>query len=301
MLTDLLDRAQPAFDEWQRAVVFEPKLHKHKADAGDAVKAEVTERQEALCAAVRAGPTSLGPYLRGQLSIGVQEEIAAPPFPRQQLTPGEYLNPPVPLEQEIGGAWRDAPSPSLASQPLFWLLCHIEWIEEGRFGGGNLSRVFLDRTASVLVDSAGRVDHEARTRNLLRRTGGIPHVRGKVSVFANCTVARAWWRHRLALEAARCLPDLSVQVAHRALHANGPAWERLVQLSVRRLTVINQPRARAAIVQAMAKRLDETGAVHRDEVQGMAVRLAQLGLRSSLDHVSDAVLASAVAGTQEAR
>ena len=211
-----------------------------------------------------------------------------PAFPRTALTPNEYLNPPVLLERELGRAWAESVSARRASQPAFWLLCHIEWIEQERLGSGDLT--------TTLLAAPSNPDLEGRIRNLLRRTGGIPYVRGKTSVFSDCTLARAWWRYRLSREIEGITGrEVSAATAHEVLHASRPAWETLVMLSLRRLTVLNQPRARAAIVRELGARLSDDGTINKDHVRAMAVAVARVGLRHSLDHLDQAALANTIA------
>ena len=280
MKNETVERAEAPFSAWQRGVVFEKKYHRHRPDEGRAVRDKVEARQKALLAAVAGGPTALGPYLRQRLRLDAKAAIQAPAMPRWALTVNEYVEPPLELEMELGRAWAAEIAPGQASKPVFWLLAHIEWIEEGRLGTGDLR--------DALTAGRGALTHDQRTRNLLRRTGGIPHVRGKTSVFSDCTLARAWWRHRLAGDVERVTNGaISAERAHRALHANRPSWEQLVMLSLRRLTVINQPRARAAIIREMAKRLQTYGRIHKDQVNAMAITLARLGLRHSLEHLGD--------------
>ena len=273
----LVDRAEAPFSIWQRDLV-------HRGGRGAPKPPEIAARQEEMREAVQAGPRALGPYLRSRLDLGPEERIGAPSMPREALTVSEYLNPPVALEAELGRAWEDVPA-GLASRPTYWLLCHIQWIEEERFGNGSLR--------PCLMDGPGSPDMERQTRNLLRRTGGIPHVRGRTSVFSDCTLARAWWRHRLARDAAVVVENLSPSDAHHTLHASRPAWERLVMLSLRRLTVLNQPRARGMLVRTLAERLRRYGAINEQQVLLVSTVLARLGLRYSLDHAAQSLLARA--------
>ncbi|WP_419861457.1 hypothetical protein [Candidatus Palauibacter sp.] len=288
----ILDRVQAPFSAWQRDIIFEKKKYSTGKDEGAVQQAQVLTRQKKLEAAVSSGPKALGRYLRTKLELGADETIGAPIFPRPKLTPGEYLNPPVLLEAELSGAWADDISPKWGSRAVFWLLCHIEWIEQERLGGAS------DLNEALMAGpSSGGI--EGRTRNFLRRTGGLPVVRGKTSVFSDCTLARAWWRHRLAEEIADATDnEVPAATAHRVLHANRPAWERLVMLSLRRLTVINHPRARAAIVRELAERLRMYGAIDQQQVLAIAVSLARLGLRNSLDHVGTETLAWAAASAR---
>ena len=272
----LLDKSGTGFTRWQEEIVFEQKKHGKPEHRNREILQQVRSRQRKLVSAVRRGRDALAAYLRDVLELHTEDEIERLPFPREQITPGEFLKPPVELEQELGAAWEKL-SPRLASRPLFWLLCHVAWIEEGRFGEtGNLLEVALTGTDR---------DHEKRTRNFLRRTGGIFVIRGNVSVFSDCIMARAWWRWRVAGQAAQATDgQINRDEAHVALHANRPAWEELAMLSLRRITVINQPRARAAIVVRMHRRLRETGKIQKQDVKQFAQEFARLGLRRSFEH-----------------
>ncbi len=271
----LLDKSGTAFSSWQEAIIFDQRKHGKPGDHNRAIVERVRGRQEKLVSAIGGGPGALAVYLRGVLGLGLGDPIEALPFPRERITPGEFLNPPVELEEELGAAWEDLP-PRLASQPLFWLLCHVAWIAEERFGDtGHLLNAAL---------TGGGGTREARTRNFLRYTGGL-FVRGKVSVFSDCRMARAWWRWRVAGQAAQVTDGrIDRHEAHAALHANRPAWEELAMLSLRRITVVNQPRARAAIVSRMHRRLREVGKVQKQDVVEIAQQFARLGLRRSFEH-----------------
>ena len=296
MNSALLGRAEAPFSEWQQGIVFEAKRYKNRKDGGASVRRKVSARQRELEEAVGSGPNGLADYLRDKLGLTPRDPIGAPVFPRAAITAGEYVNPPLQLETELGEAWSAASdgvapvTPRLASRPAFWLLCHIEWIAQHRFGAGNLAECFMA--------APNRPGAEGRTRNFLRRTGGI-FVRGKTSVFSDCTLARAWWRYHLALEVAKATGgSIPAPHAHFVFHANRPAWETLVRLSVRRLVVINEPRARAAIVRELSRRLRDDGRVNPKQVQPLAEAIARLGLRSSLAHVPEEALAHAVLSTR---
>ena len=277
MDSSILDRAAESFGEWQSRLVFEKKFHKKTshADRRKIIRA-VRERQKELKKAVTNGPQGLGRYLRSQLALGADEEIEAPRLPRK-LTPSEYQQPPLELEEELGRAWQVKIPPRVASMPHFWLLCHIRWIEACRLGddGPKLSQAFLagQRRGDI---------RERETRNFLRRTGGI-FVRGNVSVFSDCPLARAWWRYRLAKEVSNVTEGAITQSsAHDVLHRNRQSWETMVMLSLRRITAINQPRARAAIVHYLGVHLN--GRFKKSDVKGVATALARLGLRQSLNN-----------------
>ena len=145
MDSSILDKAAESFGQWQARLVFEKKFHKKtgRADRRKIIQA-VRERQKELKKAVTNGPQGLGRYLRGQLAPDADQEIEAPFLPRD-LTASEYQQPPLELEEELGRAWQEQITPRVASMPHFWLLCHIEWIEECRLGddGAKLTQAFL--------------------------------------------------------------------------------------------------------------------------------------------------------------
>lgn len=273
----LVARTETSFTDWQTGIIFEQKRHGKWEAAPPEVRSRVEREQESLREAVSSGHHALTVYLRHKLSLAPADDIQALPFPRAELTPGEVRDPPIELECELGEAWRGQLSPALASQPLFWLLCHLAWFEQGRFGttGVRLSEAF----------AAGSSTREGQTRNFLRRTGGIPVVRFKVSVFSDCPMARAWWRWRLAGEVERTTKgQISRHDAHRVLQLKQTVWETVILLSLRQVTVINQPGARARLVAEMLDREAKEGDLKKDDVQEIAQVIAREGLRRSFEH-----------------
>lgn len=276
MNSNLLTIAGPKFTAWQMSVVFDQGRHGKPNDDNRDVWEPVRQRQAQLLSAVAAGPRTLATYLRDALGIG-DGDIAVPAFPRPALTAEEFRSPPAELERELRDAWTGI-SRRLASKPVHWLLCHVAWIEQGRFGrrGDDLTKAFV----------IGRKEGpEAQTRNLLRRTGGIPHERGKTSVFSDCPLARSWWRCFLSEQVAHATDGkISRDFAHEVLRVNHQAWERLAMLSVKRIVVINHPIARAAVVSRLSQHLSRTGKLGPADVQDVAVEIARMGLRRSLEH-----------------
>ena len=279
MNRNLVRKADASFTRWQRNLIFETKIHGKWDEAPSEVTGPIRRRQTELIDAVADGPAHLGQYLRTQLGLEQAEEIKAPPLPRRALTPNEYRDPPVELEEELGGAWKSelGHRPALASSPLFWLLCHVVWIEQGQIGDNGL----LLKQALL----SGSEAREARIRNFLRRTGGLPHVRGNTSVFSDCLLARAWWRFRLADEVEKTTEGrIGRKAAHWLFHHHRPSWETLVMLSLKRITTINQPRARAAIAHHLGARVQTNGRFNPKDVKAIATSLARASLRRSLDY-----------------
>lgn len=270
------------FSDWQRALTLTDKRNQ-SAD-------EVTQRQLELIAAVNGGSQSLVSYLRDVLDIDSTSQLNAPPLPRR-IDPSELRDPPLQLEVEISAAWSELVSAREASQPLFWTRCHLDWIGQGQFGE-QLDDAFL----GTLASGAKEKTSEAATRNLLRRLGGLPHVRGKVSVLNDCPLARAWWRGYVADNAARhCEGMLDPLTAHRVLHSSNDAWARLVGDSVRRITVVNHSGLRAAFIAQYPEARRDGEPVPAQELQTAVRLLARQGptiIFGSLDCQGLSALAS---------
>ena len=265
-----LTRAGPVFTEWQRSLAMRPRDL-----ASEETRLAHLQRQRALMDALAEGSAALAHYLRGCLCLDPGSDFGVPPLPRGALTPHEFREAPAELELELAEAWDSHITPAVASKPLFWLLCHIVWIEEGRFGP--------DRMHSYFTDGGGRGDTlDSRTRTFLRRTGGLPHVRGNVSVLTDCLLARAYWRVRVAAQVARETDArLSRDEAHDILRAAGQVWNEVAQMALQRTTAINQPRARAALIAALV----QTDQRDRAAVKRVAQALARAAAMRSLAHI----------------
>ena len=268
------------FTEWQRSLVSPNRKREEESTAQ-----RIKERQQVLVDAMVGGACALASYLRAELGLSDANLEGVSPLPRE-LSPSEAFEPPPELETELYDTW-SALLPRDASQPAFWTVCHIRWLEEGTLGDDPCA------TFSTGIPGKRDSDSDTQTRDLLRHLGGI-YVRGNVSVFSDCPLARAWWRRRLAVLAAEEAPHvLDVDTAHRALHRSRPVWEEITRLSVKRLTIINHSRARAAIIAHIASRPK----IETNEVATIARGVARYGLEHSLHYVPWDNLQSAVRGS----
>lgn len=280
------------FSDWQRGLTLWNKPNQSAT--------EVHERQVALRDAVHGGTTTFVAYLKDQLGLTAGESDDAPPLPRS-LDPSEFRDPPFQLERQIYEAWRDVVKARFASQPLFWTRAHASWIDQGRLGE-QLTPALL----GALQSGKPMGNDEAATRNLLRRLGGLPHVRGKVSVIQDCPLSRCWWRGRIAEGAAQASHgELDGETAHRVLHSTNDAWDRFAGDSVKRITAINHASVRAAVICQYREASRETGGVDAHEMQDAVRILARYGppvIFDGLDWSELCELAAAsVAQAREAR
>lgn len=257
---------------------------------------EVNARQLELVAAVAAGSAVCSQYLLRHLRVTDEEALrsAVPPLPNP-LTASELLRLPRYAEVRIAESLA-AVSPAEAATPVFWAACHAVWIGQGNFD--DLVAGFLE---GPKADNA-----EARTRNFLRRTGGLERVRGKVSVLVNCPISMAWWRVRTARDIASVAPSgsLDFDAAHEVLH-DATIWAELTGLSVKRLTSLNASKARAAAIVALAQSDSLASGVtvklRKAHCQGALRSVARLSHSFSLDTIPwDQLLPAALAGIEEA-
>lgn len=284
-ITDLItDDALDRFEDWQVSITFDVRKYSDAdTERRERDRREIRKRQDELKSAVESGSTALASYLREQLGTAAGEPIDAPELAR---TPNasEFRDACLAFEIETFEAWR-ALTPRLTSQPLYWALCYVNWLESGQLDD-RLSEALLAQTQGGAPES----DPERATRNALRRIGGLPSARGKVSVFSDSSMGRAWWRGFIADEVAEhSHGELDAPTAHEILHASNQAWETLVGRAVKSLTVINHPVARAAIVcqfKGASRENNKIDGQRMDHlVRDAAQALAQYGVARSLSHV----------------
>ena len=310
-----------AYQSWQQHIIYEKnrvRASDEQSSAGQAngtlaggdsangqsedssdeqqYRREVKARQLELVAAVASGSAECSRYLLRQLRVTDEEALrsAVPSLPNP-LTASELLRLPRYAEERIAESLSNV-SPAEAATPAFWAACHAIWIEQGNFD--DLVAGFLE---GPKADNA-----EARTRNFLRRTGGLERVRGKVSVLVNCPISMAWWRVRTAHDVAAADANVSLDfaAAHETLH-DPTIWAELTGLSVKRLTSLNASNARAAAIAALAQR-DTLGngitvKLRKAHCQGALRSVARLSHSFSLNTIPwQQLLRAAEAGIEEA-
>ena len=268
-------------EDWQRSLIYVKKEFPDQ-EASDAIerRTQVEQRQFWLHEAVSSGSQSTWRYFAEELSINSLEGwgVEIPELPNP-LTAGEMeTSLPEYVEQQLGSLWADAIPVAYAATPAFWTLCHARWIANGMFGE-DIATVFFRNPP----------EQEARVRNLLRRMGGLHHVRYNVTSFLDCPIAKGWWRWRfatsassLAREAGR---DLALRDAHRVLRS-GQLWERLIELSLKQVTAVNSERARSALIAAFSDNSDQVELVGGREAARLSCqKIAQLSHTHCLEFV----------------
>lgn len=300
-----------AYQSWQQHIIYEKNRARSADDQPDAAQAngqagssgdedqyrrEVNARQLELVAAVAAGSEASARYLLRQLRVDDEEALrsAVPSLPNP-LTASELLRLPRYAEERIAESLTSV-SAAEAATPAFWAACHAIWIEQGNF----------DDLVVGFLEGPKATNAEARTRNFLRRTGGLERVRGKVSVLVNCPISMAWWRVRTAhdISTAAANGNLDFATAHEILH-DPTIWAELTGLSVKRLTSLNAPNARAAAIAALVQS-DTLGdqvtvKLRKARCQGALRAVARLSHSFSLNTIPwQQMLRAAEAGIEEA-
>ena len=171
-----------AYDAWQRTLVTTKKT-----TATDSKAAH--ERQEDFIHRIRLG--------RGATFLMLMDALQASPDITEGLIPqlparvntDQMLRLPRHDEQHIGRALYDRFTPAEAAEPAVWALCHAYWIRDSAFGDDILA-VFALRNRDKTP--------EQRVRNVLRGIGGLRHIRGNITAFADSSISQAWWRYHLA-------------------------------------------------------------------------------------------------------
>ncbi len=286
-LTGLVDIER--HDAWQASLIFEAGRYRDQnSDEAAERRQSVAAAQTRLADAVGDGFLATAQYLLTALGVenGVQALRVVPHLPNP-LTAGEMSHLPAYAEQKLAEALHESLTPAQAANPAVWTMCHAAWIGRGDFGS-NLGTVFFEGPRADTM--------EARTRNFLRRTGGLRRVRGNTSPLVDCPISAAWWRYRLALEVASITErerwPLGVSQAHETLRPRS-VWENLVVMSLRQVTAVSASPARAAAVAAFEQHQREVGVLARAQVQGAIRELARLSHGHSLSHVSWSVLVQA--------
>ena len=101
--------------------------------------------------------------------------------------------------------------------------------------------LWVESSKAIFCEGSRANTVEARTRNFLRRTGGLRRVRGNTSPLVDCPISAAWWRYRVAFEASSIAQregsDLAVDAAHETLRTRD-VWDYLVGMSLRQVTSV---------------------------------------------------------------
>ncbi len=236
--------AWESFSNWQQSIVAKSR------EADTVPPVDRAAAQQSLLAAASDSAGSLAARLRAALGVAPDLDLMVPDL-NDCLTTEQLWNPQQSWERSLHNSL-SAPTGAAAvtrneaSQVLFWFVCSTAWLESGGFDdppAPSLTKRSLD--AVLQADPAELDDQQRRllddaSRQVLRRLGGIPHVRsGHNNHLLDCPTARAWWRVEIARQAADNSDDqLSLEDCYEAFLPRGcwRAWTTTAMTMAGRLS-----------------------------------------------------------------
>ena len=261
------DDAGHTYNNWLRAIV-ETKRARTRTPADIARTAD----QQALLAAAADSATSLASELRPKLGTSPATLLRFP-LPTTRLTANELRHPNIVWETAMhlattGAHQRNPATRADAAQTIFWVGSHVAWLEAGTLPDPPLD-AFVHRTLNVdtlnadpqQLNAAERTHIDDAARELLRRLGGLAHVRGATvgAVQSDCPTMRAWWRVEASRQASEASQgDLAYEQCYETF-ANAGIWAAYVSAAMARTATLTAPRCAAALVAAARDHHNNTG------------------------------------------
>ena len=221
-------------------------------------------------------------WMKETVKIVPGEEL---PLLEDSLTESEFKEPPRSTERQIFQSWKSI-SPASACRATFWGFMTLRHIEAGRIessflaaNGGTLPGG-LERIDRVLKEGSEK-EIDGTVRAALRRLSGLPE-RGNRSVYANCPLARAWWRRYVAHEVDEYTEHNAV--ARDVLKVLGDSqqyWEELISLVVSRNSVLGDMKVRAALIWALSECVNMEEKKHLFKTEALKKARRLIGIRSA--------------------
>ena len=186
-----------------------------------------------------------------------------------KMTESEYSGPPLESEKRLYSRLKDIP-PRVAAAPAFWTSYQVEMVRRGIILPGffaansGVSQTGRARLESALKRNNSR-ELDACVRTVLRRLGGLPEVRGNVSLFVDCRVARSWWRGYIANSVAEDC-DYDCESIWKLLRLTTAPWDSMMLYGLKRLTIISDRAVRSAFIARLAEMQIPDKTKHRKEL-----------------------------------
>lgn len=244
---------------------------------------ELIDRQSALAEAAESSSAAFLNWFDGIAVEGRSRTYSFRPG-TNPLTGQEIANPPLDTERNHYDLLKDLP-PRLAARPSFWTSYQIQMVRLDLFDPADLATPIasaketgrarlqkaIRRTKKNLLDQC--------TRTILRQLGGLPEVRGYVTVFVDCRLSRSWWRGHISHQVAKDM-NLKLDSVWNHLRVPDATWDQLQQHTVKRLTVVGDRNVRSALIARLMEAGIEkdTATIRRQRTQKF---LAKVGTRSA--------------------
>ena len=252
------DDAWRTYNLWLRNIV-EPK-RAHTRTPADAVR--VCGQQQLLAAAADSAD-AFAAEMRPTLGCSAVTHLRFP-LPAEPLTADELRHPDMvwetALHYDLTGAHQRNPATRAdAAQTVFWIASHITWLEQQKLPDPPLEafvhkplNLALLETAADELDADARLAVDDAARELLRRLGGLAHVRGATvgAIQTDCPTMRAWWRVETSRQAAEASNNaLSFEDCYETF-ANPGVWVAYVSAAMSRSATLAAGRCAAGFVLA---------------------------------------------------
>ena len=246
------------------------------------LRAKGSEQQKEFLEVLRSSEQYTA-WMRKTVKIIPGEEL---PLLEDSLTESEFKEPPRSTERQIFQSWKSI-SPASACRVTFWGFMTLRHVEGGRIessflaaNGGTLPSG-LERIDRVLKEG-GEKEIDGTVRAALRRLSGLPEARGNRSVYANCPLARAWWRRYVAHEVDEYTEHNAVaRDVLKVLGNSQQYWEDLISLVVSRNSVLGDMKVRAALIWALSECVNAEEKKHLFKTEALKKARRLIGLRSA--------------------
>lgn len=191
-------------------------------------------------------------YLAAQ---GVGQNFAAlgAPLLASVLSESDLRQPSFAMAQRVRNAYRNLTSQEAASVSV-WNVITLHNLSAERLaasylavgkgsasGQARIHQALRDRSAQAMDDCV---------RTVFRKMGGLPKIRGTVSVFSDCALSRAWWTGKIA-EDARAEWPLDERQAWTTLNQ---FWSVISEWAVSRPVLIACPALMAGLLAYLTQR-----------------------------------------------
>lgn len=219
--------------------------------------------------------------------IGIEGNRRHKPIP--QMTESEFVDPTWTTECQIWENYKDLP-PVMAATPGCWTRICLQAVEEERISPASFARPpnstkdanGLSRITAALNDEDQKEIASCTTR-IFRVMGGLLGPRGYRTTYIDCPIARSWWRHRVAMNAAFALGKTeNTQSYSQVLRATG-VWEPLMEHIVSRQAVIGFPTVVSALVCRASQIAEDSGSVGKSRFLRVLVQAGGRCANQALD------------------
>ncbi len=239
------------FSKWQKSI---------------AVKKQppTTEGIKLINMALNCEPTKFAIFIKNKLGIENIVNNFNYSIPENELTHQQFISAPYETANEQYKMWEKFPLKD-AREPLFWTILHIVMLENSIIK----PTYFLEFKNDC--DHVEKCEHH---REILRRMGGLKHIRGNNTALEDCLTAISWWKLKLIYDAKNYHPEIKTKNAYEVLTKS--IWGELSRLIVNRITILISKPMRASLIKYISE--NEEKIKTKKDVNTLIKETARLGV-----------------------